>query len=82
MSNYGWRRWPVNSLRSQSRVADLQRTYDATVQQRVESRLRWLTILSAIFLPPTLISAIYGMNFEDLPGTGIPHGYLIVVGIC
>jgi magnesium transporter len=37
--------------------------------------------LSAIFLPLTLISAIYGMNFTDLPGMGLPFGYLIVVGV-
>ncbi len=65
---------------AQSRVADLQGTYDATVQQKVENRLRMLTLLSAIFLPLTLISGIYGMNFTDLPGMGIPTGYLIVIG--
>jgi len=66
---------------AQSRVADLQNMYDAVVQQRVEGRLRMLTILSAIFLPLTLISAIYGMNFNDLPGMGIPYGYIVVIGI-
>ncbi len=66
---------------ARSRVTDLQQTYDGIVQQRVENRLRMLTILSAIFLPLTLISGIYGMNFEDLPGMGVPYGYLIVIGV-
>jgi magnesium transporter len=66
---------------AQSRVSDLQRMYDTAVQARVENRLRLLTILSAIFLPLTLISGIYGMNFTDLPGMGIGYGYLIVIGV-
>jgi magnesium transporter len=40
-----------------------------------------LTLLSAIFLPLRLMSAIYGMNFDDLPGRGIPYGYVVVIGI-
>lgn len=63
------------------RVNSLQRDYDALVQSRVESRLQFLTILSAVFLPLTLISGLYGMNFNDLPGMGIKSGYLIVIGI-
>ncbi|MFI4852389.1 MAG: magnesium transporter CorA family protein [Gimesia chilikensis] len=63
------------------RVSSLQRDYDALVQNRVESRLQFLTILSAVFLPLTLISGLYGMNFNDLPGMGIKSGYLIVIGI-
>jgi len=39
------------------------------------------TILSAVFLPLTLISAVYGMNFNDLPGMGVPYGYLVVIAL-
>lgn len=66
---------------SANRVDSLQREYEAVVQSRVDSRLQFLTILSAVFLPLTLISAIYGMNFDDLPGMGVKSGYLIVIGI-
>jgi len=69
----------INGTRS--RVMDLQRMYEAAVQERVESRLRLLTILSAIFLPLTLISGIYGMNFDDLPGMGPGNGYMVVLGV-
>jgi magnesium transporter len=64
-----------------SRVADLERDHEMSVQRRVDSRLRFLTILSAVFLPLTLISAVYGMNFNDLPGMGVPYGYLVVVAL-
>lgn len=64
-----------------ARVADLERDYEMSVQRRVDSRLRFLTILSAVFLPLTLISAVYGMNFDDLPGMGVPYGYLVVIAL-
>ena len=64
---------------AESRVSSLQRDYEMLVQNRVDSRLQFLTILSAIFLPLTLLSGMYGMNFNDLPGMGVPSGYLIVI---
>ncbi|MCA9068198.1 MAG: magnesium transporter CorA family protein [Planctomycetaceae bacterium] len=65
---------------AESRVSSLQRDYEMILQNRVNSRLQFLTILSAVFLPLTLISAIYGMNFDDLPAMHTPHGYLVVIG--
>ncbi|HBN77738.1 MAG TPA: hypothetical protein DD473_18405 [Planctomycetaceae bacterium] len=64
-----------------ARVDSLQRDYESVVQNRVDSRLQFLTIISAVFLPLTLISGIYGMNFDDLPGMGVKSGYLIVIAI-
>ncbi len=66
---------------AESRVSSLQRDYELLLQNRVNSRLQFLTILSAVFLPLTLISAIYGMNFDDLPAMGMPRGYLVVIGL-
>lgn len=65
---------------AESRVANLQREYELLLQNRVDNRLRFLTILSSVLLPLTLISGIYGMNFDDLPGMGTPHGYIVVIG--
>lgn len=66
---------------AESRVSSLQRDYELLLQNRVDRRLQFLTILSGVFLPLTLISAIYGMNFDDLPAMGTPHGYLVVIGM-
>lgn len=65
---------------AESRVSSLERDYELSVQKRVDNRLRFLTILSAVLMPLTLISAIYGMNFTDLPGMGESSGYLVVIG--
>jgi magnesium transporter len=65
---------------AESRVSSLERDYELSVQKRVDNRLRFLTILSAVLMPLTLISGIYGMNFSDLPGMGDPNGHLFVIG--
>jgi magnesium transporter len=43
--------------------------------------IRILTIISAIFLPLTLIAGIYGMNFSPgfIPETNSPYGFYIMI---
>ena len=51
--------------------------------------IKMFTVISVIFMPPTLIASIYGMNFTDMPEINWPYGYefslalmvLAVVGI-
>lgn len=40
-----------------------------------------LTVLSAIFFPLTLITGIYGMNFEHMPELKWKYGYFMVLGL-
>ncbi|MCF3973560.1 magnesium transporter CorA family protein [Paracoccus salsus] len=37
--------------------------------------VRILSVISALFLPPTLIASIYGMNFTSMPELDKPWGY-------
>lgn len=62
-------------LRLEKRVVDLRQTYDAHQQDRINHRLAILTILSAIFLPLTLMAGIWGMNFSNMPGLQRENGY-------
>jgi magnesium transporter len=45
--------------------------------------IRVLTIISAIFLPLTLIAGIYGTSFKEgfVPGTNNPYGFYIMVAV-
>ena len=46
--------------------------------------MRILAIITAIFAPLSLLTGIYGMNFEFIPGLKSPTGFwmmLIVMGI-
>ena len=61
-------------------AVDLQRVYDAFLQNRTNRRLGRLTVISAIFLPLTLIAGIYGMNFDVMPELGFPYAYPLTLG--
>ncbi len=62
------------------RVSDLQHRYEAAQQDKTNRRLGLLTVLSAIFMPLTLIVGIYGMNFEFMPELHWRFGYFVVLG--
>jgi magnesium transporter len=36
-------------------------------------------VAAVIFLPPTLIASIYGMNFQFMPELSFKWGYLIAI---
>ncbi|GJL59117.1 MAG: hypothetical protein NPIRA03_19740 [Nitrospirales bacterium] len=38
-------------------------------------------MISAIFMPLTLIAGIYGMNFPNMPELQMPYGYFILLGL-
>lgn len=37
------------------------------------------SILAVLFLPPTLVASIYGMNFRNMPELGWPYGYAMAL---
>jgi Mg2+ and Co2+ transporter CorA len=65
--------------RLETRVKDLYNDYQAMGNERVEKRLRLLTIVSAITLPLGLLAGLLGMNVGGVPGTKTPTGFIIVI---
>jgi zinc transporter len=65
--------------RLESRVKDLYNDYQALGNERVEKRLRLLTIVSAITLPLGLLAGLLGMNVAGVPGTKTPSGFSMVI---
>ena len=65
--------------RLEARVNDLHAYYQMAGSDRVEKRLRILTIVSAITLPLGLIAGLLGMNVGGLPGAKFRYGFIIVV---
>jgi magnesium transporter len=63
----------VDSLRD---LADnVLNIYLSAVNNRMNEVMKVLSIVAAIFLPLTLISGIYGTNFENVPELGWQWGY-------
>ena len=67
--------------RLETRLKDMHFQYMLNLQEKSEKRLRFLTIISAIFLPLTLLAGIYGMNFEGMPELKIAYGYPLILGV-
>lgn len=39
------------------------------------------SVVSVVFLPPTLVASVYGMNFEGMPELSMPWGYPAALGL-
>ena len=65
--------------RLESRLNDLNAYYQMASSDRVDRRLRILTILSVITLPLGIIAGLLGMNVGGVPGLTNPNGFAAVV---
>jgi magnesium transporter len=74
------RHLPPAVERLQDRASELHQAFQLNLQERSESRLRLISIISAIFLPLTLVAGVYGMNFEHMPELKYQAAYFICLG--
>ena len=65
--------------RLESRLNDLNAYYQMASSDRVDRRLRMLTILSVITLPLGIIAGLLGMNVGGVPGLTNPYAFAAVV---
>ncbi|GAB3639969.1 magnesium/cobalt transporter CorA [Spirosoma arcticum] len=71
----------IETLDSQRElIAGLMDVYYSIVNNRMNSVMKTLTIISAIFIPLTFIAGIYGMNFDNMPELRTPTGYFWTLG--
>lgn len=67
----------VRSLYEQ--LMQLREAYQSMLDIRLNNIMKIFTVLSAIFLPLTLITGWYGMNFVGMPELLWRYGYLYVI---
>jgi Mg2+ and Co2+ transporter CorA len=63
------------------RLNALHDHYHLMLQDKSNKRLNFLTIIQAIFVPITLITGLYGMNFVFMPELELKYGYFMALGI-
>ena len=69
-------------------LSDQLGLYTALQGNRMNEIMKVLAIISALFIPLTLISGIYGMNFQNMPELAVPWAYplvlagMVAVAIC
>ena len=57
----------------------LVNTYMTAVAHRSNEVMKVLTLLTSVFVPPTFIAGIYGMNFTDMPELSMDNAYPTVM---
>jgi magnesium transporter len=55
--------------------------YLSAASNQVNQEVRALTVVAIIFMPATLISGIFGMNFRTMPLLDLPTGFFIALGM-
>lgn len=61
-------------------MANLREAYQSSVANRANDIMRVFTALTTIFMPLTIITGIYGMNFKHMPELDWNYGYYIILG--
>jgi Mg2+ and Co2+ transporter CorA len=57
------------------RVINFREAYNSSLNANLNEIIRTLTVIATIILPLTLITGIYGMNFDVMPELHSPFGY-------
>jgi magnesium transporter len=63
------------------RIISLRETYNSSLSANLNETIRTLTVIATIVLPLTLITGIYGMNFEVMPELTSEYGYYYALGL-
>jgi hypothetical protein len=62
-------------------TSGLVNTYMTSVAHRSNEIMKVLTLLTSVFVPPTFLAGVYGMNFNEMPELSFPYAYQITVGV-
>ncbi|GAB3167283.1 magnesium/cobalt transporter CorA [Telluribacter humicola] len=57
------------------RLEYLQNTFMGLINLEQSQVIKIFTVVTIIFMPPTLIAGIFGMNFEEMPSLDQPWGF-------
>ncbi|WP_047447254.1 magnesium/cobalt transporter CorA [Alistipes sp. ZOR0009] len=61
------------------RLEYLQNTFLGLINIEQNKIIKIFTVVSVVFMPPTLIASVYGMNFKILPELEWKYGYLFAI---
>lgn len=60
----------------------LRELYQGQIDIQQNKTIQWLTVVTTLVVPLTLLSSWYGMNFENMPELGWEYSYFVLMGIC
>ncbi len=66
---------------SSERLEYMQNTFLGLVNIEQNTVIKIFTVVTVVFMPPTLIASIYGMNFKHMPELQWMGGYPVAIGL-
>lgn len=60
-------------------IVQIREAYQSQIEIRQNKIMKILTVVTSVFMPLTLITGWYGMNFTAMPELTWKYGYLVVV---
>ena len=60
-------------------LADLRDSYMSAVSLALNEVMKKLTMVGTVALPLIVVSGVYGMNLQGLPGSNLPEGGIIAI---
>ncbi|MBC3785608.1 magnesium/cobalt transporter CorA [Spirosoma utsteinense] len=63
------------------RLEFLQNTYLGLIDLEQNRIVKIFTVVSLVFLPPTLLASIWGMNFDNMPELHLSFGYPLALAL-
>jgi len=67
--------------RIEKRLEAMLNQFQLVLQDKSNNRLQILTVVSAVFMPLTLLAGIYGMNFKHMPILDFRYGYPTILAL-
>lgn len=67
--------------RTEATIESAVQLHFSAVAYRTSEIMRTLTIITAIFMPLTLITGVFGMNFDAIPGLHNRWGFYVSLGL-
>lgn len=63
------------------RLEFLQNTYLGLIDLEQNRVVKIFTVVSLVFMPPTLLASIWGMNFDEMPEVHWKYGYVFAIAM-
>ncbi len=60
-------------------IVQIREAYQSQIDIRQNKIMKILTVVTSVFMPLTLITGWYGMNFTNMPELTWKYGYLVVI---
>ncbi|MDE7447570.1 MAG: magnesium and cobalt transport protein CorA, partial [Helicobacter sp.] len=62
-------------------IENIQNLFSNQINLEQNKTIRFFTVITVAFMPPTLVGTIYGMNFSNMPELNWEYGYPLALGI-